>query len=44
MSGEGYGVIMDTNLHGKVLDLCLPETTPPSGSSAGVYRSPVRVV
>jgi 3-oxoacyl-[acyl-carrier protein] reductase len=28
----------------RVLELCLPETTLPSGSSVEVYRSPVRVV
>ncbi len=28
----------------KVIELCLPETTLPSGSSIEVYRSPVRVV
>lgn len=28
----------------KVLELCLPETTLPSGSSVEVYRSPIRVV
>lgn len=28
----------------KVLELCLPETTLPSGSSVDVYRPPVRVV
>ena len=28
----------------KVMELCLPETTLPSGSSVEVYRRPIRVV
>lgn len=37
-------VLKPEDIASKVLELCLPETTLPSGSSIEVYRRPIRVV
>ena len=37
-------VLKPEDVAGKVLELCLPETSLPSGSSVEVYRRPIRVV
>lgn len=41
---SGEPVLKPEDIAMKVLELCLPETTLPSGSSVEVYRHPVRVV
>jgi len=41
---SGKPVLKPEGVASKVLELCLPETTLPSGSSIEIYRPPIRVV